>query len=312
MATAAAAVARAVRRWVEMAWEVVASARQDRASGLAAEVAFYWVLGLFPALLMVAAVLGSLQSVVGQAVADEAEEQVLSFLQRVLTDDASGTIDAVRNLFESASPGVATIGALAALWAASRGFAAMIQALGLMYDVAERRSYLRLRAMGLLLAAGSIVVVAVVLAMVVLGPLLGRGQDVAQALGLGSGFATLWDWVRWPAVVVVVVAWATTVYHLAPDQRTPWRWDVPGALLAATLWAIVSLGLRLYLRLTAGSNQVFGVLGGPLIVMLWLYLLAIALLVGGELNAVLAARRRAQSEGAPGEADPGAAGANAG
>src|SRR3546814_4595470 len=73
---------------------------------------------------------------------------------------------------------------------------------------------------------------------------------------------------------------------LAPNHRTPWRADVPGALVTATLWALLSLGFRAYLALAPGANQVFGSLGGALIVLLWIYLLALGLLVGGEVNAI--------------------------
>lgn len=263
----------------------------DRVSGLAAEVAFFWVLALFPALLVVAAALGFLDALVGDELAQRAEDEVLGFLRTVLTDEASGTVDAVRSLFAEGSPGVLSIGAAAAVWAASRGFAAMINALDVAYDVDERRGYVRLRALALLLAAGSGVVVAVVLAMLVLGPLLGTGHDVASALGLGGAFATFWDWLRWPIVVVAVLSWAATVFHIAPNHHSPWRWDLPGAALAALVWALGSLGLRLYLGIAATGNEVLGSLGGTLIVMLWLYVLAIGLVLGGELNGVLASRR---------------------
>src|SRR3546814_13856174 len=79
---------------------------------------------------------------------------------------------------------------------------------------------------------------------------------------------------------------------LAPNHRTPWRADVPGALVTATLWALLSLGFRAYLALAPGANQVFGSLGGALIVLLWIYLLALGLLVGGAVNAILLKRQR--------------------
>jgi membrane protein len=166
-----------------------------------------------------------------------------------------------------------------------------VNALDVVYDLDERRSYVGLRAVGLALALGTVLVVAGMLSMLVLGPLLGTGRDVADALGLGRGFATFWDWVRWPIAVTVMVAWAATVLHVAPNHHTPWRWELPGAVLAAAAWAALSTLLRVYLSVaTARANQVLGTLGGSLIVLLWLYLLAAGLLLGGELNAVLIAR----------------------
>lgn len=279
-----------VERPVEIGLAMAREWREDRVGGLAAEVAFFGLLSLFPALLAVAAALSSLEAIAGGDVASRVEEGVVDFLERILTQEASGTIDAVRTLFVDSSPGTFTIGAAVAIWAASRGFVAVINGLDVVYDLDERRSYVGLRALALALALGTVVVVSLILAMVVLGPLLGGGREVADHIGAGELFATLWTWARWPLVVVVMVVWAATVFHIAPNHRTPWRWDLPGAALAAVLWGLLSAGFRIYLAVAAEANQVMGTLGGALIVLLWFYLLAVGLLLGGELNAILAAR----------------------
>ena len=267
--------------------------RDDRVSGLSAEIAFFGLLSLFPALLAMAAALGSLEAIAGADVADRAEEEVVEFLEDVLTEEASGTIRAVENLFEQTEPGVVTIGVVLAVWAASRAFAALIAALDVVYDLEEGRGYVRRRALGLALALGTVLITAVMLAMLVVGPLFGRGRGVADAIGLGSGFATFWDWARLPVAATVMIAWAATVFHIAPNHRTPWRADLPGAVFAAGAWALISVGFRVYLDVAGDTNQVLGTLGGTLIVLLWLYLLAVGLLMGGELNALLLVRRQA-------------------
>jgi membrane protein len=270
--------------------ELVHEWRDDRVTGLAAEIAFFGVLSLFPTLIAITAALGSLEVVAGSDVATRAQDEVVEFLRRVLTDEAAGTVDAVQDLFTGSEPGIVTVGALAAVWAASRGFVALVKALDVVYDLDERRGYVRLRVVALLLALGSVLVAAVMLAMLVVGPLLGTGRDVADAVGLGDTFAGVWNLLRWPVAVAVMVAWAATVLHVAPNHRTPWRRDLPGAVLASLAWGLVSAGFRLYLSLAAGANQVLGTLGGSLILLLWLYLLGVGLLLGGELNAVLVAR----------------------
>jgi membrane protein len=274
---------------------IVREWRQDRVSGLAAEIAFFGILSLFPVLLAVAAALGSLEAIAGSDVAERAQEVVVGFLRDTLTDDAAGTVDAVEDIFAGSSPGVLTVGVAVAVWSASRGFTALIRALDVVYDLDESRGYFAMRALALVLAVGSVVVAALMLAMLVLGPLLGTGADVADEVGLGGLFATWWDWARWPTAAIVLVAWSATVFHVAPNHHTPWRWDLPGALLSAVAWALSSLGLRAYLSFAAGGNDVFGVFGGALIVLLWLYLLGLGLLLGGELNAVLAQRHGATS-----------------
>ena len=281
----------APRTW-DFSRDLVREWRDDRVGGLAAEVAFFGMLSLFPALLALTSVLGVLDSVTGGDVAERAQEQVVSALNDVLSDQASGTVDAVDALFETSSPGLLTVSVVLALWAASRGFAAMVRALDIAYDLPEHRSWLRLRFVALGLALGSVVVGAALLAMLVIGPLLGTGQAVADWLGLGDGFATFWNWVRWPTMVVLVVAWAATVFHIAPNHSTPWRWDVPGALVSAASWILVSVGFRVYLDLAGEANQVFGILGGGLIALMWFYLLSVGVLLGGEVNAMVAVRRR--------------------
>lgn len=267
-------------------------------------MAFFALLSLFPTLLAVTAALGSIEAVAGRDVAARAEAEVIEFLRRVLTDEAADTVDAVEGLFRDSSPGIVTIGVVSALWAASRGFAGVVNALDVVYDLDDRRSYLVRRAVGLGLAVGTIAVTAVMLAMLVVGPLLGTGREIADDLGLGGAFATLWNWFRWPVAVAVMVAWAATVFHVGPNHRTPWRWDLPGAVLTAVAWALLSIGLRVYLSVAVGTDQVLGLLGGTLIVMLWFYLLAAGLLLGGELNAVLVARAGLHDADVPG-AGPG-------
>jgi membrane protein len=276
---------------VSIVREVAQEFRRDRVTGLSAEIAFFAILSLFPALLALVAALGSMEAVVGQGLAADAQDEVVGLMERVLTNEASGTVDAVQRLFEQSSPGLLTVGLAVALWSASRGFTAVINALDIAYDLEERRSYARLRLAAVGLAIGSVVVGAVLLAVMILGPLLGTGPDVADAIGAGGAFATAWDWVRWPVAAAVAIVWATTILHLAPNHRTRWREDLPGALLAASTWLGLSAGLRAYLAVAGDTNQVFGTLGGALIVLLWLYLLALGLLLGGELNAVLLRRR---------------------
>ena len=184
-----------------------------------------------------------------------------------------------------------------ALLVLSRGFATVLRALNLAYDVTERRRWWKLRLWSLGLALSSTLIAAVVLAMIVVGPLFGQGREVASLFGLGRGFGFIWRWLRWPLVFALLIAWATTLFYIGPNRRKErWRRDLPGATVAALLWLIVSAGFNIYLRVAADTNPIYGVLGGGLILLVWLYLLSLSLLVGGELNAVLAARKRAPVE----------------
>lgn len=276
-----------VRRARGLGAELFEHAKRDRITGLAAEVAFFVVLSVFPALLVMAAMLGFLDSIVGQDLAQQAQQRVVEFLQRVLTQDAAGTIEVVRELFTKQRTGLLTFSAVAGVWATGRGFASVIRALNVAYDVVEDRNWSRRQAIAIVLSLGTVAMSAVMMTMIVIGPLLGAGGSVADALGVGSLFATAWDWLRVPAVLLVLVAWSATVYHVGPRHGAPWRDDLPGAGLTALWWLLTAFGFRFGVAALSHGNRVFGVLGGPLILLGLIYVLALGLLVGGELNAVL-------------------------
>lgn len=288
---------RGIHHTGDVAGPVFRGAGGDRVGGLAAEIAFFGMLSLFPLTISVASAVGFLEPIVGAAAADEVRLNVVAALETALPSEAGGTVAAVEDLFADTRPGVFTIGLLIAVWSASRGFLATVRSLDLVYNLKERRSYLELRLLSLGLAVVTIPLVALALVAFVVGPLLGGGREVADVFGASDAFASTWSWARWPAAVAVVAALVTTLYHVAPDHRTPWRWDLPGTLAAMIAGGLTSVGLRIYLRFGGSSNVLIGSLGSVLVVMIWMYLVAIGLLVGAELNAVLA--RRAGVEQVP-------------
>lgn len=294
-ATAAEAARPPVRgpfRWlVRTVADVVRKSDRDRLLALSAETAFFAVLTLFPALLAATAVLGSLAAFVGQGTARTVEQAVLDFLDRLLTSSADGVVETVRGLFDS-SGNALTAATLLALVSVSTAFSTMINTVTITYDVPETRGWWRRRWLGLLLGTGTIITGALAVTLLVVGPLFGRGLDVVAGVGLGSEYAAVWDYARFPVAFVALVLWAMTLYHLAPPLRGRWRRELPGALLAALLWLLASAGLNVYLKVVVTRSPILGALGGGLILMTWFYLLCAALLIGGELNAILQARRR--------------------
>lgn len=268
----------------------VTESRDDRLPGLAAEIAFFAVLSIFPALLIAVGLLGVLDLFVGADVALGARGQVVAALDAVLTDEASGVVVAVEDLFVQRRGSVLTVATAVALVTLSGAFAVVINALNLAYDTVEQRTWIRQRLLGLLLAVATMIVLVLALAVLVVGPLFGRGEDLAGLVGLGSAFALTWNVLRLPVLVVGLVLWATALFHIAPHRRSRWRESLPGAVLTAALWIVATYGLHQYLRLAASANPVLGAFGGGAIVMIWVYLLSLALLLGGELNATLGTR----------------------
>jgi len=280
---------------VDIARHTAQDSKEDRVTGLAAEVAFFSLLSVFPGLLTVAAGLGALDSLFGSGLLARAEQEVITVLETFLTDQAAGTAEAVEALFEGGSGGVFTFGVVAAVWAASRGMSTVMRTLAQIYDVEDTRSRMRRRLVAVGLALASMVLIVVTLTALVVGPLFGVGRTIAQWIGAADIYGVVWQWAGVPVAFVTLLAWAAAVFHAVPHRHVGWRQHVGGAALTGVLWLLVSAGFRLYLGLF-GGNPIFGILSGALVVLVWMYLLSLALLLGAELNAVLAERAHAPVE----------------
>lgn len=276
----------------------IAESSKDRVLGLAAEVAFFAVLSLFPGLLIVVSLLSMLDVIVGADLATAVEQRVVDAMNAFLTEQASVVVASVEGLFEQSRGQLLTVATLGALVTLSGAFAVVINALNLAYDTTEQRSWIRRRLLGLLIGIATLVALVLALATLVVGPFLGTGHDLAELIGLGPLFFATWSVLRFPLAAVGLVVWAATLFHVAPNRRSRWRDALPGAFLTTLLWMVASLGFHLYLRLAAGTNPVIGAFGGAVVVMTWVYLLGLALLLGGELNALLARHGRARRAGA--------------
>ena len=272
---------------------------KDRVGGLAAEIAFFALLGFFPSIIVLAAALGSADGILGAGAAADIEGWLVEQLTTVLGGD-NNVEEVVRDLFDNTNGSAFTVGAVLAAYAASRGFTAVVRALDIAYDHEHQRGWLSTRLVGFGLTLMSVAVAAVVLTLIVIGPLFGEGAELAERLGVDSWFTVLWTWFRWPVVFLALIGWAASLYHIAPNHRSPWKYEVPGALLASVWWTVVSLGFGTYLSFaSSGANAIFGLLGGALSLLFWLYLMAMGLLLGAEVNSIIATRRGVILEAVP-------------
>jgi len=267
----------------------LSNARRDRITGLGVEVAFFAALALVPGLLVLVALLGSIEALIGQGLAERAEAVLLDLFRSILTEDAGDALAGVRRLFEEERPGLLTLGIASTLLALVRAFSTVFRALDVVYEVRVPRLWWQRRARAFALAVVTVIVAAVLLAVVVLGLCSGgagrsRLPRLRRALRVGVVGA------RVPVTAVVLVGWATLLFSAGALRRSSWRRELPGAVAVAVAWLAASVGLRVFVGLAARSSRVFGVLGGALILLLWLYLLALGLLFGGELNAALGGR----------------------
>lgn len=261
----------------------------DHLPGLAAEMAFFIVLSLPPLLL---AVLGSVGFVVGDLPASELnrlQSQILSFFNTFL---AESTVDdvlrtPVENLLREGRSDILSVGIVLTLWSASRAANVLLRTVTTAYDLEDRRAGWKRRLLALGITLAGIVLAVVVLPLLAVGPrLLGSALEAA---GFGTELVRFWGVLYWGGVVVIGVSALTWLYHVAPGWYTPWRRDLPGAVLALVVWLLASWVLRVYTAELAGftADDAFRGLAAPLVLLLWVYVSAIAVLLGAELNAEL-------------------------
>jgi uncharacterized BrkB/YihY/UPF0761 family membrane protein len=187
----------------------------DRVGAMSAEIAFFAVLGFFPALIVLAAALGSADGFLGESNAAEIETWLVDQMTQVFGGE--NTLEStVSDLFGGANTSAFTVGAVLGVYAASRGFVAVVGALDIAYDHEQTRGWLSTRLVGFGLTLLTVAVAAVVLTLLVVGPLFGGGAELAEDLGVEGWFTVLWTWFRWP---VAFGRRASTTLRRTTDHR---------------------------------------------------------------------------------------------
>jgi membrane protein len=181
------------------------------------------------------------------------------------------------------SGGIMTFGVVAALWSSSSALVALIDSLNHAYDVEESRPWWKQRLTAILLTIGVAVFIIISVTLVVAGPEL--AGLVADRVGLGSAFEWTWKILQWPLVFALVASAIGLIYYFGPDVEQDFVWLTPGSLVATLLWLLASLAFRFYVVNFGSYNETYGAIGGVMVLMLWLYLSALVIIVGAEMNA---------------------------
>jgi membrane protein len=262
--------------WTELVKRTLRETSADRCLGLAAELAYYFLLALVPAIVFLAAVASFFPARLIQDMLDAlgrfAPPDVLRIVREQLTSIQGGE-----------NSGILTFGLLLALWSSSAAIVSITDALNRAYDIEEGRPWwkVRLTAIGLTIALAIFVLCAFTLIM--LGPTI--AEWIAARMGLGGAFTLTWNVVQWPVVFALIVLGVAFVNYFAPDAEQDWEWVTPGAVLATILWLVASLVFKFYLANFADYNATYGSLGGVIVLMLWFYISGLSILVGAEMNA---------------------------
>jgi membrane protein len=228
------------------------------------------LLGLFSATDLVTTMVDKLSGIVPQSATKFIEGQLLSITQSQAA---------------SAFTFGAIISILLALWGVSGAFRSVMEAMNVMYEVEEDRPFWKVYGLSIFMSLAVIVLLVGGLVLVVFGESI--GVRVADLVGLGSVFATLWSIVQWPVVALVVLFAFALIYYFAPAAKQRFRWISPGSLLAFVFWLIFSLLFSLYASMAGSFNETYGSLAGVIILMLYVYYSALIMLVGAEINQVI-------------------------
>jgi membrane protein len=273
-----------LRRWREHLWRIivttVGSCLRHRVTGLAAEAAFFAVLSVPPLIFALAGAVGFVSERFTATQVEDVSNAVLEVSRQALTDRAVDRIIAptLQEVLDGGRYDVISIGFVLALWSGSRALNVFVDTITIMHGLGGHRGIVATRALSFVLYVLAMVTGAVSIPLVVAGPTL-----VDRVLPERLDFV---NQLYWPVVLVLCICFLATLYHVSVPVRTNWSFNLPGAVFALFCWIAGSYTLRWVLTVTAAeSRSIYGPLAAPIAVLLWLYLLALAVLIGAAVNA---------------------------
>jgi membrane protein len=263
--------------WTDLARRTVKDSIQDDVAGIAAQLAYYFFLSLFPALLFLVALasffpLYSFTDELMRLLGPIAPDAVVALLQDQLT-----------TLSNSGDASLLSIGLLMALWSSSAAMVSVIDAMNRAYDIEESRTWWKRRTIAVALTIGLALFILTSFALIVAGPWL--ADFLGRHFGLAPVFTRAWKIFQWPVVFLLASTGFGLVYYFAPDAEQEWVWITPGAVAATVLWFLASLAFRFYVVNFGNYDEAYGTLGAIILTLLWFYITGLAMVIGAELSA---------------------------
>ncbi|GAA1259187.1 YihY/virulence factor BrkB family protein [Oryzihumus leptocrescens] len=250
-----------------------------RVTGLASEAGFFALLSLPPLVLGIFGGVGYVGRWLGPDTTGQVSTAIERYAERFLTDASvrQVIVPTVDDVLRNGRIDVISIGFVLSLWSGSRALNVFVDTISIMYGQSGVRGIVRTRALSFTLYLVALVVGVVVMPLVTVGP-----SVMARLLPARLEFLI---GLYWPTVVILTVASLTTLFHVSTPRRSPWKRDIPGAVLTLAIWLLSSFVLRLWLGASVGGTSIYGPLAAPIVVLIWLYFLAIAVLIGAAFNA---------------------------
>jgi len=258
----------------------VGSCLRYRVTGLAAEAAFFAVLSIPPLIFALAGAIGIVSDQFSAAQVADVQRELVALSRQALTESAVNRIivPTLRTVLSEPRFDIISIGFVLALWSGSRALNVFVDTITIMHGLGGQRGIVKTRALSFVLYVLAMVSGGLSLPLVVLGPRL-VGRWLPERLDFLLAF-------YWPVVVVLCICFLATLYHVSVPVRTSWSFNLPGATFSLAVWILGSYLLRWFLTATAAdSRSIYGPLAAPIAVLLWLYLVAIAVLIGAAVNA---------------------------
>lgn len=255
----------------------------DDAMGSAAEMAFRFMFAMFPLLLFLAALSSYVARWLG---VENPTEEIISGAGDQLPSDVQSLLEPqLEAIFGNQSPGLITVTAVTAIWAASSGTKTVMKVLNRVYEVEETRPFLRKQAtgVGLTLVGG----VAFLLSAIALVVGQAAGGEIADAVGLGDAWGFLMTWGQVPIVLALLMVAVSLVYWSAPNAKASFHLISWGGVIFVLMWLLATVGFGFYVSNFASYNATYGSLGAVIVLMTWLYLSSLLLIVGAEINVVV-------------------------
>lgn len=254
----------------------------------AAVLAYFFLLAVFPAVLFVLSLLPSLAI-------PHLQQAVLDLLHQVLPQQSANLFEVtVRYVASKATAGLLTFGLLFTLWSASTGVYAIMEQLNIVYHVKERRPFWKARGTAILLMLLFFALAIVSLSLVIFGGVV--QSWVASIIGWSQPLLIFFATLRWIIIIAALLLALALTYRYGPDANLNFHFISPGSVVALILIALGSIGFQVYVSKFGDYSATYGNLAAMIILMLWMYLASIALLLGGEVNAILHAQKAAQSQ----------------
>lgn len=263
--------------------DLQASISRNQTFDLAAQLAYWSILALFPFAIFTLTLLGFIPL-------EGLDRQLMDFIYRAMPGDAARLVDqTIHEIVGKQRGWLLVLSLLGALWSASGGVSATVTALNRAYEVAETRGFLRRKLVALGMTLSGSVMIAVALVSLMLGP--GLVRQGADLLGLGGVINPVWDrvwaWVRWPLVVSALMLMMAIFYYFLPNVKQRFRLISPGAICGVLLWIGASLLFGAYVSNFGSYAKTYGALGAVVVLLTWLYLSGFIVILGGEINASL-------------------------